>query len=584
MLNDREKYFALGDIEYIWKKYPYVEKHLKLKRFNRKKLFEASDALKNLSFDYTTVTQESAFYAHCAYLENSGIYKWLELLGNEFRNAQLISSTEVLSPQLLFDRFIPFWAEMCGALALQNKLTFDDQKYLAWLDIRDNIAQGGTLSGAARNTHVFVDEFQDVSPLDLELIRCIADYSKAKLTLVGDDDQAVYEWRGASPAFIETPEKFFHRQFVSFTLSRNYRSPRNIVISSRNLIEHNVNRLQKQTEPVSQVNATIETISSADVASSIDMVVELIGAELSSESPRKLALVSRKKAQIIPYQILFASMGIRFCAAEDLSIFLSESFASLIEMIELKTRISDPSFKSTIVSDLVQLIDRINKYKLKPAERALINAHLSRNSNNLNSALDSLMSFEGTVGGKSGPDVYGTFALPLREFVNSKTVAETLEVVNNSFAGFSQDMGKAEDDIFFVDPPFLFLTSYADRYGSRFDKFLQDIKIAKETLAMVPPYDDDSPDVTHQRPVHLMTAIRSKGKEFGTVVVLDAVDGLWPHQKNCDTAYAVEQERRLFYVAITRAMERLVFTIPAQMGKSIAVPSRFLMEMGMNLK
>ena len=69
--------------------------------------------------------------------------------------------------------------------------------------------------------------------------------------------------------------------------------------------------------------------------------------------------------------------------------------------------------------------------------------------------------------------------------------------------------------------------------------------------------DNNGPGGLHQRPLHLLTATRSKGKEFETVVILGAVDQMWPHSKT-ETEAEMEAERRLFYVAFTRAKERVV--------------------------
>ena len=117
-----------------------------------------------------------------------------------------------------------------------------------YLDLRSPGPDGKTrpfIYGAARYDHILVDEFQDINPLDLALIKVIVERNQSTLTIVGDDDQAIFEWRGASPEYILQPQRYFGSPFKDYLLETNYRSPRNIVTHSQNLIAHNRNRVEK---------------------------------------------------------------------------------------------------------------------------------------------------------------------------------------------------------------------------------------------------------------------------------------------------------------------------------------------------
>ena len=87
----------------------------------------------------------------------------------------------------------------------------------------------------------------------------------------------------------------------------------------------------------------------------------------------------------------------------------------------------------------------------------------------------------------------------------------------------------------------------------------------------VPPFEEDaskgSVEERWRRPLHLMTALRAKGKQFDTVVLLDVRDGIWPN-KNAQTAAQLEAERRVFYVAFTRARKKVVMLLDDRVGKS----------------
>ena len=140
--------------------------------------------------------------------------------------------------------------------------------------------------------------------------------------------------------------------------------------------------------------------------------------------------------------------------------------------------------------------------------------------------------------------------------------------------------------IFFTDPPFLYLAEYATRYGDDYTQFVEDIEQAKEQLAYVPPFEDDAKPVSVEelwkRPLHLMTALRAKGKEFNTVILLDVNDDIWPN-RNARTPEQKEAERRVFYVAFTRARKRVLMLVRNRIGNRDAIPSPFIHEMGLSV-
>ncbi|MCY4438015.1 MAG: ATP-binding domain-containing protein [Chloroflexi bacterium] len=177
------------------------------------------------------------------------------------------------------------------------------------------------------------------------------------------------------------------------------------------------------------------------------------------------------------------------------------------------------------------------------------------------------------------------FSEAVKAFVNAETVSDALMQLSVNFEGLQYDVGKAEDDIFYTDPPFYQLAEYASHYGEDYDTFIDDIERAKDTLVYIPPFDDDSQDQKTdlwKHPLHLMTALRAKGKEFDTVVLLDVIDGIWP-SKNATTPLQTEAERRIFYVAFTRARERVLLLVPKRIGRREAnsIESPFIRELGL---
>jgi DNA helicase-2/ATP-dependent DNA helicase PcrA len=195
-------------------------------------------------------------------------------------------------------------------------------------------------------------------------------------------------------------------------------------------------------------------------------------------------------------------------------------------------------------------------------------------------ALDALETYSGTLkGDNANAAMSHAFASAIRDVLEAETVTDTIEQIGAKFLGLAKDYGKAQEDIFFFDPPFFYLAQFAERYDDDFESFVDDIQTAIDTLAQLPT-EDDKPDDVWTRPVHLMTALRAKGKEFDTVVLLDVNDGIWPSRRS-ETQADKEQERRVFYVAMTRAKDRLVCTVSGQIGNTPALPSPFLAEAGL---
>jgi DNA helicase-2/ATP-dependent DNA helicase PcrA len=301
-----------------------------------------------------------------------------------------------------------------------------------------------------------------------------------------------------------------------------------------------------------------------------------------------VAIVGRKRSQIIPYQVFFASKEVSFCAAEDLQVFLSQTFDRLLRLIVIKTRASTKQMRTQVVDDMVDLCNLVKRYPLSKADRESLRSHLSQSgASTVLAAVDALAAYRGPLKGTNPQGRISTdMADSIRHFIQADTVSDSIEQLGSHFEGLQVDLGKAEDDIFFADPPFLHLAEYATRYGNDYVQFVEDIERAKDQLVYVPPFEDDeqasSPADLWKRPLHLMTALRAKGKEFDTVILLDVNDGIWPNRK-AQTPAEKEAERRVFYVAFTRARKRVVMFVSSRFGGKAAIPSPFIGELGLSV-
>ena len=421
------------------------------------------------------------------------------------------------------------------------------------------------------------------------MVKAIVKRNRATITIVGDDDQAIFEWRGTTPEYILNPNKYFDSPFNTYTLEVNYRSPRNIVRHSQNLIKRNARRVDKRiraSENSGEAEIRIEKTS--NFAEALEYVHNLYKTcVVQGESPSRVALIGRKRSQIIPYQVYFASKNIPFYAAEDLQVFLSGTFDRLLDLLRIKTRDDTTQSQKQVVSDLLKLCDLVKRYLLSKKDRESLLRHLQRaEPATMIDGINALSSYRGPL--KKGSNIDGNMILSMassiRKFMESANVSEALLALSEHFEGLQVDFGKAADDVFFTDPPFLQLAEYASTYGNDYDRFIDDIEQAKEQLAHTSSFEDDEEEVEstelQRRPMHLMTALRAKGKEFDTVVLLDVVDDIWPHKK-ANQLRQREAERRVFYVAFTRAKQRVVMLVPTHFGDKETAISPYVQELGL---
>lgn len=596
LLTSKEDFhFAmLNQLQPIWRKHEAVMAAIDSKKhIAPKKLLEVMDRFKSLGFDHVRHKSYHEFCTRLKALENEGLRLTLDEVLSELTRLTVLPTIirhgdeiPTANTKLIYDNFYKFWLEATSTLQESSTFTMEDQKYYAYLDEQQKLEEGKYLTGAARYDHILVDEFQDINPLDLALIRAIANRNKATLTIVGDDDQAIFEWRGANPTYILEPDRFFGRKFETFTLSRNYRSPRNIVTRSQMLIENNTRRVPKHIEPVVQTEATIDVCRFQSLNEAIDKVITIVEGEIAQgTSPAKVAIIGRKRSQIIPYQVYFASKQIKFCAAEDLQVFLSNAFERLLNLLVIKANATMRRIKSSVIDDILELCGLVKRYPLSKTDRDALRRHLSQcQASTIGELVPALAGYRGPL---KGSNTQGRMSIEMansiREFLDAPTVSEALYVLSEHFEGLHIDLGKAEDDIFFADPPFEHLAEFAERYGDDFESFIGDIETAKNELVFIPPVEDDSAPSTGDlwsRPLHLMTALRAKGKEFDTVILLDVIDGIWPN-RNAREPQHREAERRIFYVAFTRARHRVIMTLVDRVGSRIAVASPYISELGL---
>ncbi len=570
-----------------WTKYPELEGAIR--SYNTSNIpfliMELINKLKNLGFRHDIHSNYQNFCMYITWLLENDLENQIYKICEELSNLEIIPDLESIDDwgqmcQYVFNNFFLFWCEACEDLHARSQFTYEDQKYWTLILLEKRNSDPEKKAKGKRFDHILVDEFQDISILDLNFLRELAKHNGVDITVIGDDDQAIYEWRAATPEIILNPQKYLGKDYRTYTLEYNYRCPRNVVVHSQELIKNNSNRVDKTVIPHSLKEADIKVETLDTLNDSVEYVLDILKGNLN-ENRRKIAIIGRKRSQIIPYQIAFARENIPFYAAEDLQIFLSRAFRDLRDILVACSKAGDSQSSTAVVEALLKICDKIKKRPISNEERRHLKRYLLElRPRTLLQATEHLYNYRGSLKQYSDGRTAATYSNIIYDLLNSASVSEAIDFVSENFEGLKKDYGMALTDIFYTEPPFIFLSEYAAGYGEDFTAFCEDLETAEATLALFPSDDESEAMEGQKASVHLMTALRAKGKEFDTVIILDANDEIWPSYL-AESVKDLEQERRLFYVGVTRAKERLILLVNRCMLGNPVSPSRFLYEMGL---
>ena len=566
---------VLHDLRSVCAKYPLIASMFEAPRTrnsNAAVLMDVIDGYKSIGF--THVMKMPQYKAYTKTLNELGLGLILENYQRQIMGLLPAKKREYMRDDVLTE-FFRFWKEATVKIRENNRFTLEDQKYWARVYLEQLLSEGKHPSGAARYSHIMVDEFQDINPLDMALIKDICLYhgqgKPAPLTIIGDDDQAIFGWRGTTPKFILEPERYIGVPFETCILLTNYRSPKEITALSNKLLSYNKNREQKQIESVAKGKALVRVINDKSSVSTIDTTLRLTKKLLEKPGVKRVALIGRRQVSLFPYQVMLSSEGIPYHVAADLDIFEGEATSALMEILRIVYRAQNHDNDDPIEALLI-IIDRIDRYKVQKSDRETIMAYLDKEHvEDIDEAINALRSYSKPIKSIDPNDVCDI----VEALIHAKTVHEFMELVLEHLRGLDQDYTKAESDTHFKLPQFFRLADLSVKYGSDFRRFYGDLEKARKAGERSRNRDRDESrkgyDEAANSPIWLLTATRSKGMEFDAVIILDADDNEWPNRLAND----IEEERRLFHVALSRAKKYLYFVTDSR-----NLESRFLLEVG----
>jgi len=388
--------------------------------------------------------------------------------------------------------------------------------------------------------HLLVDEFQDLTPAQLLLIRLVAAPSYDVFG-VGDDDQVIYGYAGADPDFLIRYDHYFPAA-ATHDLEVNYRCPPEVVDHARTLLTWNRRRVPKQiraarTEPLDAVH--VDTAPAADLART---TVAHVQEWLTAAAPRDVAALARVNAALLPVQVMLTAAGIPCWTPVTMSVLDRTGVRAALAYLRIANALAAGS----------ALDGRDVAVAARRPPRSVPPQTLDRIARR-RWTLDALAGLGATLTGRAA-DRFDDFCGALARLHSGRDTAALLTQVRDEIG-----LGGALETLD---------RSGRGPDGSHLDDLNALIAVAAlqpDPVAFEPWLRDQLPRTTRADPnadeVALSTVHRVKGMEWPYVAVLGAHDGLMPHVLADD----VEEERRIFHVAITRA--RTEVRIVVQDGK-----------------
>ena len=442
-------------------------------------------------------------------------------------------------------------------LSSQNLMDFDDQKLRAFVRLQGE----PDVLAAVQSSYdeVTVDEFQDINRLDFELIRSVAE--RARLVVTGDDDQAIYGFRGCSPEYIINVERLLARPVTSFELRVNYRCPANIVESADRLIRHNRRRVPKDPIAARTDTAFIKVVAMQTAGVEARGAVAFINKIMDAQpglTYSDFAVLYRTNAQSLPLQVEFVLSDIPYFVRKQDNILQNESLGRLLSLLRIKVAVSDG--RPPALEDQVMALGSYFRYwspEQASAARAVLSSHdeftVALRSRALRDAI---------------PKTSGQVAAAFDTLFSARSLQQALEVVAARFSGVRGMIGSLEEAVT-EQVPLGEVFELADHFGGSQADFVAMIEGALERARRTQAG-------TNEDGVQLLTYFKSKGRQWHTVILTTCNEGLIPHGRA-----DVEDERRLFYVAMTRASANLLISYLGTAVGNKVTPSRFISEAGL---
>lgn len=499
------------------------------------------------------------------------------------------AKTEMVSPEELTEiAETPFqqvvarvYRRYQEALRQAKAVDFDDLLWLALKMLREHPHVADYYQ--TRFLHVLVDEYQDVNKPQHELTLLLSAKHR-NLFVIGDDDQNIYSWRGSDVRLmLELPKRFPDLQI--FTLERNYRSTQTILDTAWYVIKHNKHRHEKRLKTVREGGEPVVLFRAQDDYEEAAFVASIVSERVRDGKCRysDFAVIYRINAQSRPFEETFIRWGIPYRVVGALRFYERKEVKDIIAYLRV---LVNPADEVSLLR-VINLPPRgIGDRTIERLRQIAVQRNMSMGEAILSG--EALTSLDARV--RMTVKGFADLVNSLKAQMNDLTLSQLIQRVVD-LTGYADYLVRSEGQFMAQErlENLSQLIATAERQFAEVPAS-QSLHRFLEQLALLSPQDETN---WQNDVVTLITAHSAKGLEFPVVFVVGLEEGLFPHSRSVDDEWQLEEERRLFYVALTRAKDRAFLTYAQRRGRltgkwgearyAPTEPSRFLNEVPLAL-
>ena len=507
--------------------------------------------------------------------EDNDISKTL-ITPNQLRNQISLLKNKIISPDIverkartILEKTISkIYTQYQKALKLNDALDFDD---LLTFPLEIFKKKPSILNKYQKRwKYILVDEYQDTNRAQFQFLTKLA-LAHQNICVVGDDDQSIYGWRGAEVSNILDFEKTFSSCRV-FTLEKNYRSTQQILNAATAVVMNNDRRENKNLIAANgsgEALGLIETIDEQEEASAIISSIEK-EIKLNKRNFNNFSVLYRTNAQSRALEESFIRQGIPYNIVGSVRFYERKEVKNVLAYLRLVVNLKDTISLRRIINFPARGIGA------KTIDKCVQQAEKDK------------IEFIDVLKKPNKMDIRGKQANALHEFYNTikkyhdlsekLSASELASSLVEEIGILSHLKGSPEPDAKDRFDNVAELLTSIEEFSLRepkasLSRFLEDVSLQTD----IDHWNDSDNRVT------MMTVHSSKGLEFPVVFIAGMDDGLFPLSRSIEDKKELEEERRLFYVALTRAEERvyiLYATNRRRMGAETVngLPSRFINE------
>lgn len=405
-------------------------------------------------------------------------------------------------------------------------------------------------------SYLLVDEFQDINPPQYEILKLLA-HPQNNLFVVGDDDQAIYGFRGATPGIMQLFSQDFE-QARQIMLTENYRCGADIVGLAGEMIAQNKERFLKEFYPVKPKGRVIFTCFDSHREEEKGIAEVLSSLSEGELSDTAIILRTNREAALYAGYLKQAHIAVRgnsiigIDRKEDIfhGFIMQDALAFLSYLYEGKKR-----------SDFICFMNKPNRFLTRMA---------------LSEEVVSIKALEQYYG--KNPEMLGKIRTLFRQLQIAEGLSPSLAVsFFRKTLGYNEYLRSRAGD----ESEYQHLCGLADKVQQCLCAYKKGMSVNEFVARRVSEEEKNhAPEIREESGIHILTMHGSKGLEFDRVFLPDLNEGIIPG-RDCLTLRDLEEERRLLYVAITRAKKELYLYCSRERGRK---PSRFLEGLNVNIK